>query len=163
MLNSRETTLRADGAYIKLLEAESTWAANYVFSRPNPTQARARPMWADVPGVPGCAVGVANRLLPQSYRVQHRASQNRPQPPPMYGGAPYRALGRGGLKYTDTWSALQQGDREPRRASRALVYDRDSLRLDFAQIPDALRNLPVETRYGQLTRFAPQQLQPHDG
>ncbi len=160
MLDARETTLRADKAYIDLLEAESTWPFKYVFSRTHAVNPRMNAMWAGVPGVPIQNMGAYNTLLPTHFRVQTRASQNRPQTE-LFGTAPYIALGRGPLKYTDTSSLLQQSNRVTGRGSRT-VTEIDMNRYDFVSVPKDLTALPFETRYGRLTRVGPAYMQPHD-
>lgn len=160
MLNSRATTLRADKAYIDLLEAESTWPFKYVFSRTNPIEPQRNPMWADVPGVPGRGIPVYNKLLPTNFRMQTRASQNRPQTE-LFGTAPYTALGRGPLKYPDVSSLLQQSNWVAGRGSRT-VTEADMHRFDFVSVPKELSALPFESRYGKMTRTGPAYMQPHD-
>ena len=160
MLDARETTLRADKAYIDLLEAESTWAFKYNFSRTNAVNPRMNTMWSAVPGVPINNVRTYNTLLPTNFRMQTRASQNRPQTE-LFGTAPYIALGRGQLKYTDTSSSLQQSNRVTGRGSRTLT-EIDMNRYDFVSVPKDLTNLPFETRYGSMTRVGPSYMQPHD-
>lgn len=165
MYGSRATTLRADKAYIDLLEAESTWPFKYVLSRTQPVAPRAFPMWGlHDQGVPTGDVKTYNTLLPRNYRMQVRASQNKPQTE-LFGTAPYTALGRGLLRFTDTNSLLQQGNWVTGRGARILgelPWDRNQ----FVHIPEALQNLPVETRKGAGTRIGPSymrpQLQPRD-
>ena len=158
MLSAKDTTLRADRAYIQLLEAASTWPTKYVFTRTNPVNPRALAMWAEVPGVPAAAVDTYNRLLPISFRSQVRSAENKPQTA-LYGTAPF--LGRGQLAYTNTSSLLQQGQFVPGRGSRT-VTEIDMRRSDFVTIPTSLSSLPFEARLGELTRFAPTYSQPHD-
>jgi len=162
MLSARETTLRADRAYIQLLEAESTWPNKYVFSRTNPVNPRTNPMWADVPGVPGAAVDAYNRLLPINFRMQTRSSQNKPQTQ-LFGRAPFIARGKGELRYTDTSTMLQQSNWVPGRGSRKLT-EMNVDRNDFVTIPRDLATLPFESRLGQMTRTGPSymQRQPHE-
>lgn len=165
MYGSRATTLRADKAYIDLLEAESTWPYKYVVSRTNPVAPRAYPMWGLWnQGVNTADVKTYNDLLPTNYRMQVRASQNKPQTE-LFGTAPYTALGRGLLRFTDTSSLLQQSNWVSGRGSRIageLPWDR----LQFVDIPEDLKAQRVEMRYGQTTRIGPAymrpQLQPHD-
>lgn len=160
MLNARATTLRADRQYIDLLEAESTWPFKYVFSRTNPVNPRVNPMWADVPGVPIGGVDAYNSLLPANYRMQIRASQNRPQTE-LFGTAPYIALGRGPLKYTDTQSSLQQSNWVAGKGSR-MINEIDLYRYDFVTLPPDLVNIPFDSRLGQMTRAGPAYMQPHE-
>lgn len=161
MLNAKATTLRADRQYIDLLEAESTWPFKYVFSRPNPVDPRRAPMWAGTPGVPGRQMGTYNTLLPTNFRIQTRASQNRPQTE-LFGTAPYIALGRGPLKYTDTSTRLQQSNWAPGRGSRGTVTEARVDRFDFVTLPQEVTTLPFDSRLGQLTRVGPAYMQPHD-
>jgi len=161
MLNARATTLRADKAYIDLLEAESTWANKYVFSRTNPVQSRQRPLWGLTEhGVPASKMNTYNTLLPTNFRVQVRAAQNKPQTE-LFGTAPYIALGRGPLRYTDTSSLLQQSNWVSGRGSRS-ISEIDYDRFDFVQMPKDLTGLAPELRYGAFTRVGPAYLQPHD-
>lgn len=158
MLDARETTLRADKAYIDLLEAESTWPFKYVFSRTNAVNPRLS--GAPCSGVPARNINAYNTLLPTHFRVQTRASQNRPQTE-LFGTAPYTALGRGPLKHIDTSSLLQQSNRVTARGART-VTEIDMNRRDFVSVPKELTALPYETRYGRLTRAGPAYMQPHD-
>lgn len=159
MLSARDTTLRADKAYIDLMEAESTWAFKYVFTNTNPVDPRRDAMWADVPGVAPAAIPVFNRLLPENYRMKHRASQNRPRTE-LFGTAPYRGLGRGVLDHVDVSTQLQQGNWVPEKGSRILT-EIELNRREFVTIPADLRELPFESRYGAMTRAAPAYMQPH--
>lgn len=161
MLNARATTLRADKAYIDLLEAESTWPSKYVFSRTNPVNSRQNPMWGLTDhGVPGARIGTYNKLLPTNFRMQVRAAQNKPQTE-LFGTAPYIALGRGVLRHTDTSSLLQQSNWVERRGSRSIA-EIDYNRFEYVSIPKNLSALAPELRFGAMTRVAPAYLQPHD-
>lgn len=153
--------LRSDRDYLALLEAESTWPAKYHFARMNP----GNPRWAPIQGLNAphigpAQVGVFNTLLPRHFRVQHRSSQNRLETE-LFGRSPYIALGRGIMFHVDDSTKLQQGNPLFDKGGR-LVAERTWDRRDFVTIPDQLRNLPVETRKGQVTRQCPQYLQPHD-
>lgn len=162
MLGAQATTLRADKAYIDLLEAESTWPFKYVFSRTNPVNPRRNPMWGlNDQGVPIGGVAVYNRLLPANYRMQVRAAHNRPQTE-LFGTAPYIALGRGPLRYPDTSSLLQQGNWVPGRGSRTLS-EVDYNRFDFVTLPKGLtEQTGADLRYGAMTRVGPAYMQPHE-
>jgi hypothetical protein len=159
MLTARATTLRADRAYIDLLEAESTWAFKYNLSRTNPVDPRALPMWAKTPGV--LNVNGYNSLLPINFRMQTRASQNRPQTQ-LFGTAPYTALGRGLLHHVDTNSQLQQSNWVAARGSRQGTTEAELRRFDFVTLPRELTTMPFESRYGAMTRVGPAYAQPHD-
>ncbi len=156
-----QAALRADPDYLRMLEAESTWAFKYHLTRTNPWTPRAFPVQGLAhQGVGPSQVDAYNSLLPANYRVKHRASQNRPQTE-LFGTAPYTALGRGPLRYTDTSTLLQQGSWVPSRGSRA-VAEVDFNRFDFVNVPRELTALPHELRYGAMTRVGPAYLQPHD-
>ena len=159
MLNARDTTLRADKAYLDLLEAQSTWASKYVFTRPNPVNPQAVPMWASVPGY-GHQVAAYNRMLPAHSRVEVRASESRPQTQ-LYGTAPYRAQGRGTLLHTDVSTTMMHGNWITSKGSRVLT-ELPLDRYDFITIPEDLKRLPFESRFGQITRVGPAYAQPHD-
>lgn len=162
MLGARATTLRADKAYIDLLEAQSTWAHKYVFTQTNPVNARQQPMWGlHDQGVPGAQMATYNNLLPTNFRMQVRSAHNKPQTE-LFGTAPYMALGRGELRHTDTATKLRQSNWVPVRGSRMLSelnYDR----FDFVTLPrELLAGAPTDLRYGALTRVGPAYMQPHD-
>lgn len=158
MLSASATTLRADKAYIDLLEAESTWPTKYVFARPNPVDARRHPIWGlHEQGVPATHVDTYNKLLPTNFRVQVRASHNRPQTE-LFGTAPYTALGRGLLRYPDTSSAVRQGTWVPTRGSRTAA-EVDYNRFDFVHVPRELTEPVNEMRYGVYTRLGPSYMQ----
>lgn len=161
MLSASQTTLRADKAYIDLLEAESTWPMKYLFGQTNPVRPRDRPIQGShTPGVGGCQADVYSSLLPTNFRMQVRASQNRLQTE-LFGTAPFLGLGQGVLKNTDTSSMLMQGTRVSERGARVLM-ERNYGRLGFVTVPAELRDLPHELRYGALTRVSASYLQPHD-
>lgn len=159
MLTARETTLRADKAYIDLMEAESTFPLRYVFNNTQPVNPRRTPMWADVPGVPACAIDTYTKLLPYHYRLQHRASQNRPQTE-LFGRAPYRAQGRGDLEHIDASNRMRFANRIPDRASRIFTEEVELDRFEFVTVPKLLRDLPFDSRMGRMTRSAPGYVQP---
>lgn len=162
MLSARDTSLRADADYIRLLDAQSRFSAQYHLARPNPTHARAHPMWADVPGVPGCAVDAENRLMPRHFRVATRAAHNRLQTP-LAGRAPFRGLGDG-RRYVDEGTRLRHSDWGHLKESRSrMLSEIDLGRLDFVTLPRALTTLPFDSRLGELTRRAPGYEQPRDG
>jgi hypothetical protein len=155
-----QVSLRADPAYLRLLEAESTWPLKYVFSQPNPVSARAFPIQGLTASfVGGPRVKAYNQLIPKQQRGTERASQARLQTE-LFGRAPYTATGRGILNHVDINSAVLQGNPVPRNASRTLA-ERAWNRADFVTVPSELRTLPVETRFGQMTRVAPEYMQPH--
>lgn len=159
--NTRSTTLKADKAYIDLLEAESTWAMKYVFSNTNPLEPRQHPiMGLNAPNTGGCQMKQYNSMLPRNFRMQTRASQNRLHTE-LFGTAPYMALGRGVLKHVDVSTMLQQGNWVPEGPSRTLMeskWDRNQ----FVTIPKELKQLKPELRYGSMTRVGPSYMQPHD-
>lgn len=156
-----QAALRADPDYLRLLEAESTWAFKYHLTRTNPWTPRAFPVQGlNNPAMGPGQVDAYNSLLPSHYRVKHRASQNRPQTE-LFGTAPYIALGRGIMHHVDVNSMLQQGHWTQDRGQRVLM-EREFDRKHFVSIPAALRNLPFETRKGEGTRVSPEYLQPHD-
>lgn len=156
-----DASLGADPAYVRLLEAESTWPNKYRFAQPNPSDPRRFPMWGlPAQGTPTCCIADFNRLLPANFRVATRASQNRLQTP-LYGRAPYRLVGRGDLLFTDVSTQLQQGLYDPNRGSRVGVEEASLDRFDFVDVPRDLRDLPWDTRKGSSTRRSPEyMLQP---
>jgi hypothetical protein len=156
-----QASLRADSAYVSLLEAESTWPMKYTFSRPNPVAARAYPMQGLIgSGVGSDQVAAYNRLIPHQQRTSQRASRNRPNTE-LFGTAPYTATGRGIMNHVDISTAIMQGNHVPNGSSRILT-ERQWDRRDFLTLPDDLVRLPVETRKGEWTRVGPEYLQPHD-
>ena len=161
MLSASSTALRTDKAYVDLLEAQSTWPFHYVFARPNPVNSRAQPMWGlQDAGVPPQAIDSMNALLPANFRVQTRASQNRPQTE-LFGTSPFLARGAGVLKTPDVSSQLLEGTYTSQRGSRSIAelpFDRQ----DFVAVPPALAGEGPEVRYGALTRVAPSYMQPRD-
>lgn len=153
--------LRADNDYLKLLEAESTWAFKYNFAQVNPANARRYPIQGlNAPHMGPSQVCAFNKLLPYNFRVEHRSSRNRLHTE-LFGRAPYIALGRGVMFHVDDSTKLQQGNPVFDRGNR-VIMERPWDRRQFVTIPDDLKTLPVETRKGQITRMAPQYLQPHD-
>lgn len=160
MLNASQTVLTADEAYIRLLEAQSTWPLHYHFRTPQPSCLASPVHGLNAPkGVGPAQIESYNRLLPINLRMQMRASQNRPQRA-LYGTAPYTLRGNGILRHVDVSSDLIMGTAVTNDLSR-LASERDYGRFDFVRLPDALSNLPVDTRLGALTRMAPQ-YQPRD-
>lgn len=159
--NASQASLRADRSYITMLEAESTWPMKYTFSRPNPMTPRAFPVQGlNAPAIGPGQVATFNRLLPQNFRIQNRASQHRLQTE-LFGTAPYVALGRGILQHVDVSTGLIQGHNVSTRGSRwesaEKMYDRKA----FIDVPRELRELE-ELRMGTMTRVAPSYAQPHD-
>lgn len=158
--NASQAALRADPSYIGLLEAESTWAAKYNFSRPNPTAPRRFPIQGmHRPSFGPTEVDAYNALLPQNFRVQTRAAHNRPQTE-LFGRAPYVALGRGVLNHVDTSTLLKHGNPIIDRTRQ--LSERQWDRASFVTVPKELRDLPHESRLGELTRVGPEYAQPHD-
>lgn len=165
-LNASQASLRADPAYIKMLEVESAWPAMYNFSRPNPVQPRSHPiMGLNAPAVGGQQVPTYNRLLPRHFRVDTRAAHNKPSTE-LFGTAPYIALGRGLLRHVDAGSALQQGTFVAEKGSRKQAVEVTWDRTDFVTMPHDLRALPHDLRLGRMTRAGPSYgtppLQPRD-
>ena len=156
-----QAALRADPAYLGLLEAESTWALKYNFSRPNPAAPRRLPIQGLNNPAPGPSqIDALNTLLPINYRVQTRAAHDRPQTE-LFGRAPYVALGRGVLNHVDTSTQLQQGNPAIDRTRQ--LSERQWYRADFVSPPKELTQLPFETRKSAMTRVAPDYAQPRDG
>lgn len=158
-----QASLRADAQYISMLAAQSAWPMQYAMSRPAPVAARSHVVQGlPTIGVASDAVGAYNSLLPANYRMAKRASQNRLQTE-LVGTSPYMALGRGIANHVDTNTALLQGTREGRDASRATAGERTWDRRDFVAVPSDLRLLPQdELRFGAMTRVGPAYAQPHD-
>ena len=158
-----QASLRADAKYLDLLGAQSAWPAQYAMSRPNAVQARSQPRLGLVAGAVGPqSVDTYNTLLPQAYRVAKRASQNRLQTE-LVNTAPYVAVGRGVANHVDSSSALLLGRGSARGdASRATLAEGTWDRRDFVALPSELRRLPVEMRFGEMTRVGPSYAQPHD-
>lgn len=153
--------LRADNDYLRLLEAESTWAFKYNQAQVNPGDPRRFPIQGlNAPHMGPSQVATYNRLLPYNYRVEHRSSRNRLETE-LFGRAPYIALGRGVMFHVDDSTKLAQGNPLFDRGNR-VIMERPWDRRQFVTIPHDLKTLPVETRKGQITRMAPQYLQPHD-
>lgn len=160
--SAAQTSLRTDPQYTDLLAAQSAWPMQYAMSRPNPVDSRARPMQGLVASAMGPQdIAAYNTLLPQAYRVSKRASQNRPQTE-LVNTAPYVALGRGIANNVDASTALQQGNRTMRDASRASLAERTWDRMDFVTMPSELRRLPDDLRFGEMTRVGPSYAQPHE-
>lgn len=160
LMSASQASLRADKQYIDLLEAESTWAAKYLFSQPNPVAPRRFPMMGlNAPNMGPGQMPTYNDMLPQHYRVMHRASHNKPQTE-LFGTAPYIALGRGVLSHVDTSSALLQSNYVPERGSRVLM-EAPWTRSQYVTVPEELKQLR-EMRLGQMTRVGPEYMQPHD-
>lgn len=156
-----QAALRADPAYLGLLETESTWALKYNFSRPNPMAPRRFPIQGLNTAAPGPAQMAAyNTLLPINYRVQTRASHDRPQTE-LFGRAPYVAVGRGVLNHIDTNTQLMQGNPIIDRTRQ--LSERQWHRASFVNVPKELRELPYDSRLGKTTRVAPEYAQPRDG
>lgn len=156
-----QAALRADRDYISLLEAESTWAFKYQFTRPNPAWPRSFPIQGlNLPRPGPGQMDAYNSLLPVHYRTQVRASQNRPKTE-LFGTAPYTALGRGVMHHVDVSSMLMQANPVNERGSRVLV-EREWDTRSFITVPRELRDLPVDLRVGQTTRVGPAYMQPHD-
>lgn len=160
--NAAQAGLRADRDYLALLEAESTWPTRYVLSAPQPLQVRRYPIQGlNRPAIGPEQIDAFNSLLPVNFRVQTRASQNRPQTE-LFGTAPYLALGRGVAQHVDVSTALLQGNPLFDRGNRVLE-ERPWPREQFVTVPAELRDLPVDTRLGEVTRLAPEyQKQPRD-
>lgn len=153
--------LRADLDYLELLNAESTWAFKYNVSRLNPIHPRIYPIQGlNAPHMGPRQVVDYNRLLPRHFRVQHMSSEHRLETE-LVGRAPYTALGRGIMHHVDDNTKLQQGNPLFDKGNR-VIMERAWNRQDFVHIPEELRNLPVETRKGMITRMSPRFLQPHD-
>lgn len=160
--NASQAGLRADRDYLALLEAESTWPTRYMLSRPQPLHPRQYPIQGlNNPAIGPGQVDAYNTLLPTHFRVQTRASQNRPQTE-LFGTAPYLALGRGVAQHVDVSTMLLQGNPLFDRGNRVLE-ERAWPREQFVTVPAELRDLPVDTRLGEFTRSAPEyQKQPRD-
>lgn len=157
---SSQAALRADPSYIGLLEAESTWAAQYNFSRPNPMAPRRFPIQGLTNSAPGPSqIDAYTTLLPVHYRVQNRASHDRPQTE-LFGRAPYVALGRGVLNHVDTSTQLAHGNPIIDRTRQ--LSERQWYRAPFVSLPKELVQLPHDTRMGKTTRVAPDYPQPRD-
>lgn len=161
MPTAAQASLRADRDYLALLEAQSTWPTRYHFARINPTAPSAFPIQGlNAPHMGPPQIPHFNKLLPANFRVDVRSSQHRLQTE-LFGRAPYIALGRGIMNHVDTNTMLQQGNPIFERGNRVLA-EKPWDRRDFVTMPADLKNLPVETRKGALTRVGPQYLQPHD-
>lgn len=161
MAGAARETLRADKAYIDLLEAESTWPSRYVLSRPNPLAPRAFPIQGlNAPHIGPAQVGVYNALLPDNYRVRVQSSHYRLDTE-LAGRAAFLGRGDGVMRHVNVSTALLQGNRVSERGSRTLA-EREWDRRDFVAVPRALTSLDVDTRLGEVTRVGPQYLQPRD-
>jgi hypothetical protein len=151
-----QAALESDPAYIRMLEARSTWPYKYNMEFTQP-RCVGTPIWGlNAPHVGTKQVDTYNKLLPRHMRVHLRASHNRPQAE-LYGTAPYMAIGRGSLLYPDIDNSLRNGNWVPSERNRILSethYDRR----DFIRIPRELRDLPFESRFGQMTRVGPEYL-----
>lgn len=158
--NAAQAALRADPAYLRLLEAESTWAFKYHASRPNPVAPQRFPIQGlNNPAWGPRQVDAYNALLPGHYRVHTRAAQNRPLTE-LFGTAPYLALGRGILNHVDTNTTLLQGN--PINDRNRRLSEREWDRTAFVTVPKELRELPFDTRKSATTRVSPEYAQPHD-
>lgn len=162
LLSAAHAGLRADPAYLNLLEAESTWALKYNLTRTNPCTPMAHPVRGlNQPGMGPSQVEVFNRLLPQHFRVAHRASQNRLHTE-LFGPAPYTALGRGLVHHVDASNRLRYAESMHERGSKVHTMERQLNRFDAVELPQELRRLPFDSRMGAATRMGPEYLQPHD-
>ena len=153
-LGARRTALETDAAYIRLLDAQSTWPYRYAMGVPQPKCLGTPILGLNAPHVGTEQVDVYNTLLPRHMRVKVRASRNRPQTE-MYGTAPYMGLGRGGLLYPDVSTELRMSNRVPRDRNRALM-ETNMTREEFVHVPRELRELPFDTRMGAMTRVGPE-------
>lgn len=152
--SARRTALETDPAYIKLMEAQSTWPYRYNMGVPQPKCVGTPIMGLNAPHVGTGQVDAYNTLLPRHMRVKVRASRNRPQTE-LYGTAPYMALGRGALLYPDVDTQLRMSNRVSRDRNRALM-ETNLTRKEFVHIPRELRELPFDSRMGAMTRVGPE-------
>lgn len=161
MPSAAQVSLRTDRDYIALLDAQSSWPTQYHFARINPTAPSAFPIQGlNAPHMGPAQIPQYNKLLATNFRIDVRSSQNRLQTE-LFGRSPYIALGRGILNHVDTNTALLHGNPIYERGNRVLV-ERPWDRSQFVTVPAELKNLPVDTRKGRMTRMNPQYLQPRD-
>lgn len=154
-----KTALRADAAFMRLQEAESTWALKYEFSRPNALDPRAFPIQGQTRVAPG-PQQVDTFLRPTHERVHRRASQHRLHTE-LYGTAPYTFVGRGILNHVDASTQLRTRDSCADRTRR--VAERAWDRQYFVTVPEELTDLPADhLRVGAMTRVGPAYAQPRD-
>lgn len=111
-----KTALRADAAFLRLQEAESTWPSTYGFSRPNALDPRAFPIQGQTSVAPG-PEQVGAFLRPTHERVHRRASQHRLHTE-LYGTAPYTFVGRGILNHVDASTQLRTRNASADRTRR---------------------------------------------
>lgn len=161
LLSASETALRSDLTYLRLLEAQSMWPTRYLMGRTVPCCSGGPVLGLNAPlGVGARQVDTYNKLLPSNMRVEMRAAQNRLHTQ-LFGTSPYMALGDGILRNVDTSTALLAGNWVPNENGKQMA-EANYNRFDYITLPRALRDLPVETRYGMFTRMGPEYAQPHD-
>lgn len=154
-----KTALRADAAFLRLQEAESTWPSTYGFSRPNALDPRAFPIQGQTSVAPG-PEQVGAFLRPTHERVHRRASQHRLHTE-LYGTAPYTFVGRGILNHVDASTQLRTRNASADRTRRMEEQAWD--RRQFITVPAELRDLPADhLRVGAMTRVGPAYAQPRD-
>ena len=151
---ARLTALETDAAYVRMLEAQSTWPYRYNMGVPQPRCLGTPILGLNAPHVGVEQVDAYNALLPRHMRVKVRASRNRPQTE-LYGTAPYMAVGRGALMYADIDTQLRVGNRVSRDNNRALM-ETNLTREEFVHVPRELRDLPFDARLGVMTRVGPE-------
>lgn len=157
-----QTMLTADPAYVRLLEAQSTWPAAYRFSATQPVVLERPILGVNAPHVGPRQVPTENgmvRTLPAHTRVVRRASQNR-LVTPLYGRAPYRIL-QGLAARVDEQSKLRQSHVVPKTGSRYEMAEASYDALEFVTLPRPLMALP-EMRLGMLTRVGATYEQPRE-
>jgi hypothetical protein len=157
MRTARQTSLRTDEQYTRLLDAQSRWPLGYVMGTTQPTN----PYRRAIDGQATVHVGPRqvdgfNRLLASHTRTKVRASQNRPQTE-LFGTAPYIALGRGHLRDIDASNEMHYGTTVtnmnlPKRVLMEQPFDR----YDYIDIKPSA----VDIRLGAMTRLGPQYVRP---
>lgn len=157
MRTARETSLKSDVEYVRLLDAQSRWPAQYVMSNTQPVN----PARRAIDGQSTVHVGPRqvvpyNNLLGEHTRTRVRASQNKPQTE-LFGTAPYVAVGRGHLRNIDASNAALFGAiNTSMNLPHRILSERQLNRFDFIDYKPRVER----QRTGLVTRMGPQYVRP---
>lgn len=151
--NLVETQLRSDAGYLRLKTAESQAPFAYVTN--SLSTPRGQPRWAGgrvAQGLGPAEVPAYETLLGSWSRNERPAAGHRPSTE-LFGTAPYKTVGRGGL-LNDQGAALQfQLGAKPEQRTRRISEARYDT-LAFVNVPLAVQASLVD-RFGESSRSGP--------
>lgn len=151
--NLVETQLRSDAGYLRLKTAESRAPFEYVTS--GLAAPRGQPRWAEgrvAQGLGAKELPAYESLLGTWSRNERPAAGHRPSTE-LFGTAPYKTVGRGGL-LNDQGAALEfQLGRKPGLRTRRISEARYDT-LAFVNVPLAVQS-SLADRFGESSRAGP--------